>query len=213
MQYPALASATPRARLRLFAGGMASGPALPRGNPPAFPRRLLAITGILRIRSAPDIAIGSVEKCCSMPPCGSKTSGAFPSVRVRDVMRGMKIDPAALYQQLGELTASMPGSNSDWQSLEAKQWLGRASVLVEASNAGIDAIAFTVASDSIGTVLHVQSMQRMSNILYRALARAELAAPASAQGRFIPVGESFSALSAIAKVLTSAKGRALIVDP
>jgi len=49
--------------------------------------------------------------------------------------------------------------------------------------------------------------------LYKAIAIAELDAPAGAQGAFIPVGNAFEAYSAIAKVLRSAASDVLIVDP
>jgi hypothetical protein len=44
------------------------------------------------------------------------------------------------------------------------------------------------------------------------LARAELAAPAETQGAFITVGEQFSAISAVSKILGNARDDVLIVD-
>lgn len=49
--------------------------------------------------------------------------------------------------------------------------------------------------------------------LYRALAKAELAAPAGVQGAFIPVGGSFDAYAALAKVFSKAQADLLVVDP
>ena len=49
--------------------------------------------------------------------------------------------------------------------------------------------------------------------IYRALARAELNAPASVKDSFIPVGNDFDAMRAIAKVLQAATNNFLIVDP
>jgi hypothetical protein len=123
------------------------------------------------------------------------------------------MDPAALYQQLGELVSTMPDIESEWYSLEARRWVGRAAALVEASGQSADAASFNVASNNLGTVAHSPNVQAITAIVYRALARAELAAPASAQGAFIPVGEPFTAISAVSKVLGQAVSRALIVDP
>ena len=50
-------------------------------------------------------------------------------------------------------------------------------------------------------------------VLYKALASAELKAPASAQGAFIPAGNRFDAFAALTKVLQTATIDALIVDP
>jgi hypothetical protein len=49
--------------------------------------------------------------------------------------------------------------------------------------------------------------------VYRALAKAELKAPAAVQGSFIPAGNAFDAFSAIAKVVGNAQQNVLIVDP
>ena len=53
----------------------------------------------------------------------------------------------------------------------------------------------------------------MKLALYRALAAAELKAPPSVQGTFIPVGNSFDAFAALTKVLQTASSDVLIIDP
>jgi hypothetical protein len=55
--------------------------------------------------------------------------------------------------------------------------------------------------------------QKLMLVLYRVLASAELASPPGAQGAFIPVGNSFDAYAAVAKVMASARRDVLIVDP
>jgi hypothetical protein len=50
-------------------------------------------------------------------------------------------------------------------------------------------------------------------VLYKVLASAELASPPGAQGAFIPVGNSFDAYAAVAKVMSSAKHDVFVVDP
>jgi hypothetical protein len=49
--------------------------------------------------------------------------------------------------------------------------------------------------------------------LYKALAVAELNAPQSAQGAFIPVGNSFDAFAAVSRILGGAQRDVLLVDP
>lgn len=53
----------------------------------------------------------------------------------------------------------------------------------------------------------------MTAVLYRALARAELQASPSTRGAFIPVGEAFSAFTALSKILTEARRNVMFVDP
>lgn len=126
----------------------------------------------------------------------------------------MKMDPAALYQQLGQLIAAMPDlMNDDWNTPAGRRWLGRAAALIEAGGNGTDSAVFNVSSNGLGTVLHVQNVQAIISVIHRALARAELAAPASVQGAFLPVGEPFAAFAAVGKVLGGATATALIVDP
>ena len=50
-------------------------------------------------------------------------------------------------------------------------------------------------------------------MLHRALAVAEMRAPVSAQGAFIAAGNSFDAFAAVGKVLATATGDILIIDP
>jgi len=132
-------------------------------------------------------------------------------------------DTAARYQQLGALIATMPDLNtSAWCSPEGMQWLGRANALVQADLSDpVDHVRFKSALDRLGSTatypdhvsVHADAVQKITMILYRALGRAELSAPASAQGSFIPVGESFTAVAALSKILGSTTTSALIVDP
>jgi len=125
------------------------------------------------------------------------------------------MDPESLYRQLGHLVSTIPDLNGgDWATPEGQKWLGRAAVLVQASGADITEVAFfNVASNGLGTSIHTQNVQAITAILHRALAKAELSAPASSQGAFIPVGEPFTALAAVSKVLSGARQNVLIVDP
>ena len=59
----------------------------------------------------------------------------------------------------------------------------------------------------------MSSVSEIKNILFRALAFAELGAPASAQGAFIAAGNQFDAFSAVSKILGEAKSGVLLVDP
>jgi hypothetical protein len=55
-------------------------------------------------------------------------------------------------------------------------------------------------------------MRTMMSI-YRVLGKAELASPPGAQGAFIPVGNSFDAYAAIAKIVAGATADIFVVDP
>ncbi len=97
---------------------------------------------------------------------------------------------------------------------ETNQWLGRAAALVEAVfGQSVDLISFKVSADGLDSALRDLNAQTIAATIHRALAKAELAAPAASQGAFIAVGESFSALAAVSKVLAAARRSVLIVDP
>jgi len=58
-----------------------------------------------------------------------------------------------------------------------------------------------------------RAYQQLILVLYRVLASAETRVTPGAQGAFIPVGSSFDAYAAVAKVMSSAKRDAFVVDP
>jgi hypothetical protein len=124
------------------------------------------------------------------------------------------VDPEALYIQLGRLIEAMPDLLLPRLPQSTYQWLGKAHALVTAGGNVADAIKLTLATDNLGTeYAKYGAAQEIQAVIYRALAKAELSAPASAQGAFLPAGNAFDALAAIGKVLLAAKGALLIVDP
>lgn len=131
-------------------------------------------------------------------------------------------DPAAFYQQLGNLVATMPDLNTTaYCSPEGRQWLGRVAILVQEGGDVMDFAQFKVAADNLGSPatlpggvsVHGDAVNKITSILYRTLARAEQDAPVAAQGTFIPVGASFTAIDAVSKILGTAASSVLIVDP
>jgi hypothetical protein len=126
----------------------------------------------------------------------------------------MKPTPEALYLQIGQLVASIPDfANAAGITHEMNQWLARATVLVEQTGDISDYAGLKVISDNLAGGRRAENAQRTSSIVLRALARAEMAAPASMQGTFLPVGNSYEAFVAIGRVLGRATSEALIVDP
>lgn len=125
----------------------------------------------------------------------------------------MPIDPESLYRQLGQLVAETP-ENLATGSLtpETFRWLGRAAALVNESGERADKVFFTVASDTLTGSLREQSAHQIVTVLHRALARAELNAPAAVRGAFIPVGATFDVFQVISKVFREAIHDLLIVD-
>ena len=125
----------------------------------------------------------------------------------------MTIDPGALYIQLGRLVESMPHLEVGPITPEVQQWLGRAGALIEAMGDAADIVQMKVSSANLNSSIRGTNAQTIKSIVYRALATAELNAPASAQGAFIPAGNAFDAYAAIGKVLSIAGTDLLIVDP
>jgi hypothetical protein len=60
--------------------------------------------------------------------------------------------------------------------------------------------------------MYLMNVSTIMGIINRALANAELAAPAAAQGQFVGVGDAFGAFAAVAKVFARAKGALMVVD-
>ena len=130
------------------------------------------------------------------------------------------LTPEALYVQLGQLIAETPDFlSSPAPTDEKRKWLARAVALVEASgnvHDSVDALALASATQYMefgdADVRRAQ-VTKIMQIMYRALARAELKAPVAAQGAFIPAGNPYDAFAAVGKVLGKATVDVLIVDP
>jgi hypothetical protein len=123
------------------------------------------------------------------------------------------MEPELLYRQLGRLLETMPAfpTRSPLRP-DHHQWLGRANALMKQTGDTRDFMDMSVAMGLM--VAHRDAaLEQMKIALYRALAVAELNAPASAKGAFIPVGSSFDAFAALAKVFESATTDVFIVDP
>lgn len=122
------------------------------------------------------------------------------------------IDDEALFGQLKALVATIPSFvdiNDD-----DRRWLGRLSALVEETRNISDTITLTYEVSKLNKPLvRDGAVAEIKNILFRALAHAELGAPSGVQGAFIAAGNPYDAYSAVAKILAECKAGALIVDP
>jgi hypothetical protein len=125
------------------------------------------------------------------------------------------MEPDRLYHELGYLIAGMPDMNTNqWQTAEGQRWLGRAAALIEQGGNLMDTATFNHAAENLHSIRsYPDYVQQMTVVLNRALARAELQASPSARGAFIPVGEAFSAFTALSKILTEAQSTVMFVDP
>ncbi|BAV46629.1 Uncharacterized protein MLTONO_1726 [Mesorhizobium loti] len=117
------------------------------------------------------------------------------------------------FTRLRRLLEEAPEFVNGVQPTANRIWLGKGYALVVASGDTKDAARFKTVSDYISHGGDPQFAHEAFDILYRALALAELKAPASAQGAFIGAGNAFDALAALAKVFESAKSVVRIVDP
>lgn len=121
----------------------------------------------------------------------------------------------SIYQQLGVLITTRPPLEGPGDyGQEQFQWLGRVGVLVEQVGGTMDIATTNVAlGNMVSPSTRSRGLGQVMLILHKLLARAELSAPPEAQGAFIDVGQSFTALQAVSKVLTTAQSDVLIVDP
>lgn len=91
------------------------------------------------------------------------------------------------------------------------KWLGRAESVIEAAGYTNDLLDFRVARKSLGTMTH--SRTEILGPLHNVHSKSELLAPASAQGAFIPAGDTWNGYAAIVKLVQQPCDDLLIVDP
>lgn len=125
----------------------------------------------------------------------------------------MPYDAERIYRELGRLIEEMPDLKACPVTPEVHRWVGRAFALVSEVGNGADATIFSVTSQNLGTTGAGTASATLIPIVYRALSIAERNAPSGAAGSFIPVGNSFDAFAALAKLLGTAQKDVLIVDP
>ena len=127
-------------------------------------------------------------------------------------------DAEAHYRQLIALAAEMPflrGVDERLQTTaEVHKWIGRLFALVEQGRDPLDLAALRIHTSNLsdGRYSHGAEAEVLA-VLYRALGRAEAAAPASSRGHFVPVGEHFGSFGAFAKILGEATNSAMLIDP
>lgn len=127
------------------------------------------------------------------------------------------MDPTEALRRLQGLVQSIPdlcAIQNDYSCPpETLKWLGQLHAVVSEMKRTSDEISLKVASDRLVKTQGGDGEGAIRAVLYRALAAAELAAPASEQGAFIAAGNELDAYAAISKVLGSARQDLLVVDP
>jgi hypothetical protein len=127
-----------------------------------------------------------------------------------------KLDSETLYVQLGQLVATAPNLKTPGEyPPDTLMWPARASALVSMLGNTLEKVKLEVASDSAAQRddFRDRYAAEITNVLYRALAVAELSAPADVQGAFLPAGSPLAAFAAVGKILKGATNDVLIVDP
>jgi PLD-like domain len=125
-----------------------------------------------------------------------------------------KLSAEAAYSQLRALIASAPDLYSTQRTPDTQKWMGRVSALIQdtlgvSGKLTLSGYQNHLRSDIFGP----EAASNIMGLLYEALAVVELELPAKAQGAFIPAGNAFDALSAVAKIFASARKDLLVVDP
>ena len=123
------------------------------------------------------------------------------------------LTPEQLYLQLGSLVAEMPDLASGPITPEMNLWLGRAAALVEATGDIVGSVTMKNSAQWLASANRDLNAQMIAAVVFAALAKAELAAPAAVQGTFIAAGHAFDAFAAVSKVLGTATTDLLMIDP
>jgi hypothetical protein len=120
------------------------------------------------------------------------------------------MSPEALYGELGRLIESMPNFETTSASPTTKAWAGQAYAL---------AMQVCDQDDLKNLKGHINQLgwdplengPRIADMLYRAIAIAQIAAPTPVRGAFIPAGNIFDALASFARILEAATNNLLLV--
>ena len=124
------------------------------------------------------------------------------------------LDAENIYRRIGRLIETAPPSPINHQlSSELLKWCGQAQAAVQLTGDLLLKAEISVAIDGLQASTRSIAFQKIMMVLYKALALAEVYAPPGAQGAFIPVGNSFDAFAAVAKIFGAASQDILLVDP
>ena len=107
-----------------------------------------------------------------------------------------KMSAEALYTQIGQLIEAMPNLTAMGPiSPEVHRWLGRAHVLIGEAEGLLGETEFSHYRNTFERDRWAGA-ERITGLLFRALARVETEVPASLAGTFIPAGNTFDAMAA-----------------
>ncbi|WP_117196405.1 phosphatidylserine/phosphatidylglycerophosphate/cardiolipin synthase family protein [Rhizobium terrae] len=127
------------------------------------------------------------------------------------------MSPDEIYINIGHLLAAAPNfDESDRLRTEETVWMAKAYALLTEAGMAQEAVAVQLNMELIissGPYTRTEYANKLIGAMHRALAIAELRAPASARGAFISAGNAFDAMTAVGRVLGEAKVSARIVDP
>lgn len=96
---------------------------------------------------------------------------------------------------------------------ETLKWIGQLGAVLHGMKLNVEEGMLAATTNTLVRSQGRDGSGEIRAILYRALGKAEFDAPASEQGAFIAAGEEMDAYAAISRVIQSAEGRLLIVDP
>lgn len=124
----------------------------------------------------------------------------------------MSINNQDLYQRIVALISSMPDLEGKPATPDVLKFLGQADALVNRVGDQFVTTDFRFSMERLLATGSPQEGQKVILALYRAMYRAELLTPASAQGTFIPASNIFDAMVAVGKVLRTAQREILLLD-
>jgi hypothetical protein len=126
-----------------------------------------------------------------------------------------KMPALALYGELRALSETFPDLNYQASATDDRhRWMGRARALVCEAIGPAAELEFKSAQDKLDTTTgHENGVEGIKTLVFNALATVELELPAGQRGAFIPAGNVFDAMAAVAKIFSGATTDLLIVDP
>lgn len=127
------------------------------------------------------------------------------------------MDASEALARLRALTLTLPtftdlDDNEDTPA-EVIKWVGDLEAVITAMKRTSDGMEIRLALKQLMASEGRTGAETIRAVLYRAIAAAELEAPASAQGAFIASGDKLDAFAAISKVIASGESNVMLVDP
>jgi hypothetical protein len=123
------------------------------------------------------------------------------------------VDESTLYRAAMRLLESMPTFVYGTANVEARKWIATVMALADQVLSVAERAQLPAVRQRLGSMAAEDAWREFQDTLFRIIAILELRVPRSLSESFVPVGGSFDAFTALARVFSRAKRDVFVVDP